>query len=303
MNVPIVSVVMATYNRSNLLQYSIGSLIRGNYQDWELIVVGDYCTDDTEQVIAGFNDSRIRFVNLAVNVGEQSGPNNQGVAMARGQYIAFLNHDDIWCDNHLQINVTLLESTGADLVFSQGFFVPYNAPHSLIGANTAKIEAYAPWMSVPSSLWVFKKSLTERVGEWRLSRETARFPSQDWLYRAHRKHSELLANPMVTVVIVNSGSRTNAYSERQVEEHQYWYKIACDPSALSHAVSAAFGGHLQAANLMSIPLAIRRLVGIFSRKIMLKLEIWPPSLTYWMRYHRKGSYIKYLRKRRGLPAK
>jgi glycosyltransferase involved in cell wall biosynthesis len=64
--------------------------------DWELIVVGDRCTDDTEVVVRGFPDPRIRFVNLERNFGEQSVPNNEGVRLAQGRFIAYLNHDDLW---------------------------------------------------------------------------------------------------------------------------------------------------------------------------------------------------------------
>ncbi len=73
-----ISVVTATYNRSNVLFYAISSLIRSTFEDWELIIVGDACTDDTREVVAGFADSRIRFYNLAENFGDQSGPDNSG---------------------------------------------------------------------------------------------------------------------------------------------------------------------------------------------------------------------------------
>jgi glycosyltransferase involved in cell wall biosynthesis len=75
-NNPLVSIITATYNRSNILPYTIASVLRSTFEDWELLVVGDACTDDTEQVVSAFNDPRIRFFNLAQNVGEQSGPNN-----------------------------------------------------------------------------------------------------------------------------------------------------------------------------------------------------------------------------------
>jgi glycosyltransferase involved in cell wall biosynthesis len=98
---PLVSVVIATYNRSRVLARAIDSVRRSTLQDWELIVVGDHCTDDTEQIVAERNDARIVYVNLPRNVGEQSGPNNEGVRLSRGRYIAFLNHDDLYFPDHL----------------------------------------------------------------------------------------------------------------------------------------------------------------------------------------------------------
>ncbi len=60
-------------------------------------MVGDACTDDTADVVASFGDARIQYHALAVNVGEQSGPNNHGVSRSCGELVAFLNHDDLCC--------------------------------------------------------------------------------------------------------------------------------------------------------------------------------------------------------------
>ena len=59
-------------------------MLHQSHAGWELWVVGDACTDDTEQVVDSFGDERIHFVNLDRNVGEQSGPNNEGFRRSRG---------------------------------------------------------------------------------------------------------------------------------------------------------------------------------------------------------------------------
>ncbi|HEX7502350.1 MAG TPA: glycosyltransferase [Acidobacteriota bacterium] len=79
---PLVSVVTATYNRSHVLSAAIASLRGQTLTDWEQIIVGDACSDDTERVVAEFADPRLRFVNLEENIGEQSGPNNAGIRLA-----------------------------------------------------------------------------------------------------------------------------------------------------------------------------------------------------------------------------
>ena len=80
---PKISVVIATYNRSRALGHAIESVLRQTFTDWELIVVGDACTDDTAEVVARYAgaDPRVRFVNLERHWGEQSAPNNVGRAM------------------------------------------------------------------------------------------------------------------------------------------------------------------------------------------------------------------------------
>jgi glycosyltransferase involved in cell wall biosynthesis len=93
---PLVSVIIATYNRSRVLARAIDSVRQSTLPDWELLVVGDHCTDDTGDVVASFGDPRITFRNLPQNVGEQSGPHNHALRLARGRYISFLNHDDMY---------------------------------------------------------------------------------------------------------------------------------------------------------------------------------------------------------------
>ncbi len=110
--------IIATYNRSDVLALAIESVLQQSLRDWEMWVIGDACTDDTEDVVKSFDDPRMSFENLPVNVGEQSGPNNAGAQRARGRYVAYLNHDDLWTPDHLEAAAGELDVSGADLVFS-----------------------------------------------------------------------------------------------------------------------------------------------------------------------------------------
>ena len=115
---PHVSVIIATYNRAHTLRHAIQSVRDSSFTDWELIVVGDACTDDTAECVASFADSRIRFENLPSRCGYQSGPHNHGIAIACGTFIAFLNHDDFYLRDHLANCVAALETGNADLVWA-----------------------------------------------------------------------------------------------------------------------------------------------------------------------------------------
>src|SRR5690606_38360028 len=130
---PSVSVVMAVYNRSNILRFVLDSVRAQTRTDWELIAVGDACTDDSGAVVQSYADPRMHWVNLPRNTGEQSGPNNEGVRRARGRYIAFLNHDDLWLPHHLEVLLAALEETGADLVFGLLAVVQPDGPSILRG--------------------------------------------------------------------------------------------------------------------------------------------------------------------------
>ena len=60
--------MIAAYNRSNVLRFAIETVLAQTLEDWELWVIGDACTDDTEDVVASFGDERLHFVNLEQNV-------------------------------------------------------------------------------------------------------------------------------------------------------------------------------------------------------------------------------------------
>ena len=81
---PRVTVIMATWNWCEVLPFSIGSALLQTFGDFELLVVGDGCTDQSERVVAAVGDPRVRWINLPRNTGHQSAP-NEGLRQARGQ--------------------------------------------------------------------------------------------------------------------------------------------------------------------------------------------------------------------------
>ncbi len=109
---PTISVIIPTYNYSNVLRCAIESVLLQTFEDFELIVVGDGCTDDSEDVVQSFDDPRVRWHNLPQNYGNQGPANRKGLEMASGKYIAYLGHDDLWLRDHLEIAVSALQETG-----------------------------------------------------------------------------------------------------------------------------------------------------------------------------------------------
>lgn len=295
---PLVSIVMATYNRSNILGYAIQSALASTLQDWELIIIGDCCTDDTAEVVAAFCDARIRFVNLELNYGEQAGPNNFGASLARGTYLAYLNHDDLWLPDHLQSNIDLLERDGADLVFGQGLVVLPVGYH-MVGALADGVQPYRPWMDVPATLWVMRRELSLQIGPWKPSWEERSSPSQAWLHRVYRAGRPMLAHPRIGAILIQSGTRKNAYLDRQYSEHAYWWVHMQDPLNILQVVTTLYGkvGHERLiAPLQSAMTTVKAL----SRRLCYMLGLWPPYPGFWLRYWRKGTFLRELRRRRGL---
>ena len=100
---PTVSVIIPTYNRAHLISRAIKSVLNQTYQDFEVIVVDDGSTDNTEEVIKEFQkkDERIKYVRHEKNKGG-SAARNTGIKAARGAYIAFLDSDDEWLPEKLK---------------------------------------------------------------------------------------------------------------------------------------------------------------------------------------------------------
>jgi len=93
---PEVSVIIPTYNRAEMIQHAIGSVLGQTYQDFELIVVDDGSTDGTEGAVRQIKDPRISYIRLDECSGSSSKPRNVGIAQAKGKYIALLDSDDKW---------------------------------------------------------------------------------------------------------------------------------------------------------------------------------------------------------------
>ena len=100
----LVSVIMPCHNGSRFIRDAIKSVIRQTYKKWELIVIDDNSTDNSTQIVQGFIglDSRVKLLINKHSNGRPSAPRNLGLSHAVGQYIAFLDCDDLWTESHLE---------------------------------------------------------------------------------------------------------------------------------------------------------------------------------------------------------
>ena len=101
---PDVSVVIPTYNRAGLLPRAMDSALAQTYDDLELVVVDDGSTDDTEAVVRGYDDPRVRYVAHETNRGANVA-RNTGIEAAEGEYVAFLDSDDEWLPRKIERQV------------------------------------------------------------------------------------------------------------------------------------------------------------------------------------------------------
>jgi len=97
---PTISVIIPTYNRANFIDVAIKSVLNQSYQDFEIIIVDDGSTDNTEEIVKNFNDFRINYFFHKFNQGI-SAARNTGIKACQGKYIAFLDSDDEWLPEKL----------------------------------------------------------------------------------------------------------------------------------------------------------------------------------------------------------
>src|ERR1700692_4573899 len=94
-SLPSISIIVATYNWSSALYCALRSIQLQTFRDFEVLVVGDGCTDDSESVVRSLNDARFKWHNLPQNYGSQYAPNNRGLELAKAKWGAYLGEDDI----------------------------------------------------------------------------------------------------------------------------------------------------------------------------------------------------------------
>ena len=116
---PKVSVIIATYNRASLLPRAVSSILNQTYTDYEIIIVDDCSSDDTQETIAGFADPRIRSFRHDQNKGLVT-TRNTGISNACGEYIAFLDDDDEYVPTRLENQVALLDAFPSDVAMVYG---------------------------------------------------------------------------------------------------------------------------------------------------------------------------------------
>ncbi|HEY3402706.1 MAG TPA: glycosyltransferase [Ohtaekwangia sp.] len=118
---PFLSVVIPTYNREKYIVRTIQSLLSQDYDHFEIIVVDDGSTDDTESVVRAIQDPRIAYIKK--NNAERAAARNYGSRMAKGSYVNFFDSDDVAYSNHLRQAAAAIETLKTPEVFHLGYDV------------------------------------------------------------------------------------------------------------------------------------------------------------------------------------
>jgi glycosyltransferase involved in cell wall biosynthesis len=290
---PTVSIIVSAYNRPHVIPFALKSVLASDFEDWEMIVVGDGCDAATEDAVRAFTDPRIRFHNLPANTGHQSTPHNKGVELARGEFVLFLNQDDMYFPDHVSRRVAFMRTTGADISWSPILLLQ----HSGLEEGPAEVNkdrltidgavaegGFNPRSFVISSCWAVRREVCHEVGPWLQPSETRLSPSQEWLYRAHRQGRHMAYHPRVSVLCIHSGTRRYSYlSPGSFEHERAWTWLtagATERANLMHCVAVQ-----QAAEIVKLREALarrRRPLRTLTENALAKLGFHPDSVQRYL---------------------
>lgn len=124
MDRPLISIIIPAYNSESVISRTIESVLAQTYDNWELIIVDDGSTDNTKEVVGQFvkKDKRISYI-WQKNSGGAASPKNTGFKYAKGDFIAYLDHDDEWLSQKLEKQIELFKSNDKLGVVSCNVFV------------------------------------------------------------------------------------------------------------------------------------------------------------------------------------
>jgi glycosyltransferase involved in cell wall biosynthesis len=114
---PFISIVIPTYNHAHFLGYALQSVLNQTYTNWEVIVIDNHSQDNTDEVVQQFSDRRI-ILHKIHNHGVIAISRNTGILAAKGEWVAFLDSDDLWYPQKLEITVIEIQKNASIDVFS-----------------------------------------------------------------------------------------------------------------------------------------------------------------------------------------
>lgn len=181
LNNPIVSIIIPTYNRAHLLVETLESVLAQTYSNWECIIVDDNSTDETQLLLNEYSNKDNRFTYIIKSEKQKKGASisrNLGLKIARGEFIQFLDSDDLLADNKIQEQIKLLinENKYTVCTCKWGKFIEKSDPLTLI-ENSADyrdfntIKEYFNLIGIhggffPPINFLINKELINQSGYW-----------------------------------------------------------------------------------------------------------------------------------------
>ena len=205
-NQDLVSLIMPTYNRANLIGDTVKSCLQQTHKNFELIIVDGKSTDETVKVISKISDPRIVFIESDVYL-RRSRERNIGLERAQGEYISFIDSDDLFAPNKISEDIRLLKSdNNAGAVYTSAKCIN-ESTEEILGYYLAEKSgylyddfAYYLPLVIATSQITIKREVFNKVGFF--DEDLDRFEDTDY-FRRISLNTEWIANPEKLVLLKN----------------------------------------------------------------------------------------------------
>ena len=228
---PKISVVVPTYNRAGLIGRAIQSVLNQTYRNLELIVVDDASTDATEKVVKQFlrRDARVRYVKHSINK-RQSGAENTGIKISTGEYLAFLDDDDVWLSEKLEKQLQVFKESQYEKLGLVYCGMDYISDNQTVAKRRPKEKGYIfeellkanciGGVSIP----MIKKEVFEQCGlfdECDEGRKGGGVDHEMWI-RISKSYNVDFASESLVYYYIHSGNLTGTVAPHDLaKRHEY----------------------------------------------------------------------------------
>ena len=194
-----VSVIIPTYNRAETIEASIKSVLNQTCSDLEVIIVNDCSTDNTAEIVTQIinKDSRVSYIRLTTNMGACVA-RNKGIELAKGEYVAFQDSDDVWNKDKLEKQIYALQKNSADIVVCAMSCISVDGTCEGVLPNIEKegfLTSPVDIFNIGTQTILVKNEIAVK---YPFDAEMPRFQDLEWLARVARCHSiYFVTSPLV----------------------------------------------------------------------------------------------------------
>ncbi len=240
---PYITVVIPTYNRRALVKQAVASVVAQSYENWELIVVDDGSTDGTAELIRSIPDNRIRVLELP-HCGNIAVLRNIGVNAGSGEWLAFLDSDDIWAPKRLELQLRLLQEGKR---WGYGRFELMNEKMETIPNKDGTYQPLSGWItkevltceaSVNIGTLMVQRSLFNEVGGFNTAPQLICREDYEFVLRLTLQAETLATPELLTRVREHRGRTTTVFddgNERTAFVYGYFIRTQQDPALIKIA--------------------------------------------------------------------
>lgn len=163
-----ISIITPCYNAQIYIAQAIESVLSQTYPYWELLIVDDCSTDDSAEIILSYakQDNRIKYFKTDYPSGSPALPRNIGIENAKGEYVAFLDSDDLWLPNKLKEQISFLEENKYDFVYSDYEKMSWDGIRNERIIRASKVSTYKSTLrscDIPCLTVLLRKDIIQNI--------------------------------------------------------------------------------------------------------------------------------------------